>query len=119
MLDRSGIGDDGAVEGGIVGSRMGRVVVGNPRDHRVPLAQSLIDLAGAEPLAGPEDPPSQLIGGAGDGRVVGAVTAPVDLRSVDIPDEGGKGVGVGLAVDRAQGRDVVLPWRYARLGQRQ
>src|SRR5438067_2022871 len=95
MLDRSGIGDDGAVEGGIVGSRMGRVVVGDPGDNRVPLAQSLIDLAGAEPLTGPEDPPCQLMGGAGDGRVVGAVTAAVDLRSVDIPDEGGKGSASG------------------------
>ena len=47
MLDRSGIGDDDAVEGGIVGSRMGRVVVGDSGDNRAPLAQSLIDLAGA------------------------------------------------------------------------
>src|SRR5438067_5704438 len=58
------------------------------------------------------------MGGAGDGRVVGAVTAAVDLRSVDIPDEGGKGVGVGLAVDRDQGQDVVLARREALVRQR-
>src|SRR5205823_1823013 len=39
-------------------------------------------------------------------------------RSVDIPDEGGKGVGVGLAVDRDQGQDVVLARREALMGQR-